>query len=238
MRSTKRILIVVANPAVSTTTGWPVRFWAAELIHPYDAFTRNGYDVIIASPNGGRVEVDAYSDPRDASGYSKNDTLSLDYLNNPEFAGLLENTPNVATLNPADFEAIVVIGGQSPMFTFKAAVTLQQLFTDFYRTGKVSAPQCDGTSLLLYLKEATGEPFVRGKTMTGFANREEDFADQIVGQKLMPFWIEDEARQLGANFIAAPAFQPHAVRDRHLITSQQQFSGGEVAKLVLEALQA
>jgi hypothetical protein len=29
-----RILIVVANPAVSTTTGWPVGFWASELIHP------------------------------------------------------------------------------------------------------------------------------------------------------------------------------------------------------------
>jgi putative intracellular protease/amidase len=65
MSSTRRILMVVANPSVSTTTGWPVGFWAAELIHPYDAFTRNGYQVTIASPNGGKVELDAYSDPRD-----------------------------------------------------------------------------------------------------------------------------------------------------------------------------
>jgi hypothetical protein len=29
-----RVLMVVANPSVSTTTGWPVGFWAAELFHP------------------------------------------------------------------------------------------------------------------------------------------------------------------------------------------------------------
>ncbi len=72
--------------------------------------------------------------------------------------------------------------------------------------------------------------------MTGFANSEEDFADQVVGQKVMPFRIEDEARKLGAHFVAAPAFQPHALREGNLITGQQQHSGQEVAKLVLEAL--
>ena len=30
----KRVLMVVANPATSTTTGRPVGFWASELLHP------------------------------------------------------------------------------------------------------------------------------------------------------------------------------------------------------------
>ena len=30
----KRVLIVVANPATTTTVGWPVGFWGAELTHP------------------------------------------------------------------------------------------------------------------------------------------------------------------------------------------------------------
>ena len=29
-----KVLMVVANPTVSTTTGWQVGFWAAELTHP------------------------------------------------------------------------------------------------------------------------------------------------------------------------------------------------------------
>jgi len=59
-----KMLIVVANPSVSTTTGLPVSFWASELIHPYDAFMKRGYIITIAIPKGGKVELDAYSDQR------------------------------------------------------------------------------------------------------------------------------------------------------------------------------
>ena len=232
----KHILILVANPAVSTTLGWPVGFWAAELIHPYDDLTRAGHRVTIASPKGGRVELDAYSDPRDASGYSKDDTLSLSYLNQPEFVKLLDDTPSVSVLNPAAFDALIVAGGQSPMFTFRNHLPLQKLFLAFLDTGKPSAALCHGTCLLLDLKLADGSPLIRGRKITGFANSEEDFADKVVGQKVMPFRIEDEARRLGADFVTAPAFQPFAVRDGNLITGQQQHSGHEVATLVLQAL--
>ena len=34
----KRVALVIANPAVSTTTGWPVGFWWSELSHPWLAF--------------------------------------------------------------------------------------------------------------------------------------------------------------------------------------------------------
>jgi putative intracellular protease/amidase len=228
--------MVVANPSVSTTTGWPVGFWASELIHPYDAFRKKGYEVNIASPDGGKVELDAYSDPRDASGYSKDDVLSLKYLNDPEFMKLLYNTPLVDDLNADDFDAVIVAGGQSPMFTFQRATGLQKLFLDFFNKEKVSAALCHGTSLLLYLKDRGGNPFLKDRRMTGFANSEEDYADKTVGQKLMPFRIEDEARKLGAQFSTAPAFEPYAIRDGILITGQQQHSGSEVARLVIEAL--
>src|SRR5262245_27681480 len=62
-----KVLMVVANPTTSTTVGWPVGFWAAELTHPYYEFTGLRYDVTIASPEGGKVEIDALSDPRDES---------------------------------------------------------------------------------------------------------------------------------------------------------------------------
>jgi putative intracellular protease/amidase len=90
---------------------------------------------------------------------------------------------------------------------------------------------------LLDVKNPDGSPLIRGRKMTGFADSEQDFADKVVGQKVMPFRIEDEARKLGANFVTAPAFQPFAVRDGNLITGQQQHSGHEVAKLVLQALE-
>ncbi len=59
----KRVAIVLSNPAVSTTTGWPVGFWWSELSHPYLTFTEKGYEVELFSPGGGKCEADAMSDP-------------------------------------------------------------------------------------------------------------------------------------------------------------------------------
>lgn len=149
---TKHILMIVSNPAVSTTLGWPVGFWAAELIHPYDVFTNAGCKVTIASPKGGKVEFDALSDPRDESGYSKEDELSLHYIEQPDFMLLLENTPAIADLSPNDFDAIVICGGQGPMFTFGQDAALADLFMQFYQANKPSAALCHGTCLLFKTK--------------------------------------------------------------------------------------
>jgi putative intracellular protease/amidase len=232
----KRILMVVSNPSISTTTGWPVGFWAAELTHAYKLFTENGYDVTIASPKGGRVEIDALSDPRDPSGYSKDDTISLGYLNDKNFMSLLDNTTKVSDLSSNDFDAIVVVGGQGPMFTFRDETGLQNAFLEFYNKGKVSAALCHGTSLLLYLKDKDGKPLIEDKKITGFTDEEEDFADKTVGKKVMPFRIEDEAKKLGAEFQKVAAFVPFAIKYGNLITGQQQNSGAEVAKLVIDSL--
>jgi putative intracellular protease/amidase len=79
--------------------------------------------------------------------------------------------------------------------------------------------------------------FVTGRTWTGFADAEEQFADDFVGLRSQPFWIETEARQLaGTNFVVDQRFREFAVRDGHLITGQQQFSGAAAARLLIEAL--
>jgi putative intracellular protease/amidase len=55
-------------------------------------------------------------------------------------------------------------------------------------------------------------------------------------QHLMPWRIEDALKELGANYVQAGLFRPFAIRDGNLITGQQNFSGAEVAKLVLETV--
>ncbi|HEU4822432.1 MAG TPA: type 1 glutamine amidotransferase domain-containing protein, partial [Nitrososphaeraceae archaeon] len=216
-----RILMVVSSPSISTTTGWPVGFWAAELTHAYKMFMEKGYDVTIASPKGGKVEVDSLSDPRDTSGYSKGDVISLQFLQDKKFNDLLEHTKKISDLAEDDFDAIVVVGGQGPMFTFRTETGLQNIFLEFYEKGKISAALCHGTSLLLYLKNDADKPIIKDRKMTGFTNEEEDFADRVVGKKVMPFRIEDEAKKLGADFKRANAFEAFAIRDGNLITGQQ-----------------
>jgi putative intracellular protease/amidase len=56
------------------------------------------------------------------------------------------------------------------------------------------------------------------------------------GRHIMPWRIEDEVRKLGANYIQAGAFRSFAIRDGNLVTGQQNFSGAETARLILEAV--
>ncbi len=233
----KRVLMVVANPGTSPTTGWPVGAWVAEFAHPYWEFAEKGYQVDFASPAGGKIEIDGFSDPRHESGYSAHDILSLGFLLSPKHAALLENTRPIREVNVAEYDAVFVAGGQSPMVTFIDNAELHAFIARAYEAGKVLAVVCHGTCALLKTKLSNGEYLVNGKTWTGFANSEEQFADAFVGQRIQPFWIEDEARKLpNTNFITGYRFQPFAIRDGRLITGQQQFSGGAAAKLVIEAL--
>lgn len=233
----KRVALIVANPATSPTTGWPVGAWAAEFTHPYWEFTERGYQVDFISPNGGPIEIDSYSDPRDASGYSAHDLISLGFLSSPEHATLLKQTHSLAEIDPTDYDAIFVAGGQSPMITMIDDERLHRFIADFYEAGKIVAVVCHGTCILLRTRLSDGRLLVDGKTWTGFANSEEAYADSFVGRRIQPFWIEEEAARLpDTNFITGKRFQPFAIRDDRLITGQQQYSGAEAARLVIEAL--
>ena len=233
----KRVLIVASNPAVSGQTGWPIGFWWSELTHPYWELTEHGYEVDVASPQGGDLKADPWSDPRDQSRYSADDLISLGFINSPEHAKLIESSKPLGDLDLSGYDAVLFIGGQAPMYTFYEDADLQRALAGVYESGRVAAVICHATCMLLRTRLSDGSLLVDGRTWTGFANSEERFADEYVGQRIQPFWIEDEARRLeNTNFIVNGRFKPHAVRDANLITGQQQYSGTAAARLIVAAL--
>jgi putative intracellular protease/amidase len=233
----KRIVIVASNPAVSDQTGWPIGFWWAELSHPFFEFTEHGYQVDVASPDGGPLRADSSSDPRDESGYEAEDLISLGFINSPRHMKMVEESKPLAAVRVDDYDGALLVGGQGPMYTFWDDERVHALVGSFYEAGKVTAVICHAACVLLKTRLSDGSLLVEGKTWTGFANSEEQYADDFVGQKIQPFWIEDEAKKLdNTNFIVSGRFKPHAVRDGNLITGQQQYSGAAAARLMIEAL--
>lgn len=233
-----KILMIASNPAVSKQTGWPIGVWYAELAHPYWEFSEAGYTVDIASPDGGEIKFDGFSDPEDASKYAAFDYISLGFKKDPAKAELVKNTIKLSNVNPADYKAIFVCGGQGPMYTFIDNTELHKFFTDFYLTGKPTAAICHGTCILLKTKLPDGKFLVDGKKWTGFAASEEQYADNYVGMKIQPFRIEDEARKMAnSKFVVGAPFSAFAVQDGNLITGQQQNSGAAAAKLVVAELE-
>jgi putative intracellular protease/amidase len=82
-------------------------------------------------PRGGRCLADATSDPNDPSGYSKTDLISQGFIHTPELMALVSDTRGVDTIDIARFDAIVVAGGQAPMFNFEKAAALHAKFVDW-----------------------------------------------------------------------------------------------------------
>ena len=203
----KRVAIVIANSTVSTTTQWPVGFWWSELSHPYYVLTEAGYEVEVFSPNGGRCEGDAMSDPRDPSGYSASDLISMGFIATPKLAELVTSTRKASEIDVMKFDAIIVAGGQSPMFTFDQATSLHKKFVEFYEKGKIAADNAVWSMNML--------------------SRD---------KHVMPWRIQDEMKRIGANYVQAGLWRGFAIRDGNLLTGQQNFSGEETARLLLETL--
>lgn len=232
----EKILMVVANTTIAPTVGWSVGFWASELTHPYHELEQAGYKIEIASIEGGKVNVDAYSDPRHESKYSAHDFVSLGFLESPVHQDMLNNTQPLASLNINDYEAIIIAGGQSPMFTFRGNPVLEKTIKEFYQAGKPTAALCHGVAALIDIKDESGKYLIDGKTITGFSSEEDGYVDKVLNTKLFNWWIEPEAIKHGASFSKSGMWQPHAVADGNLITGQQQNSGPLVARLVIEQL--
>lgn len=130
------------------------------------------------------------------------------------------------------------------MFTYGQAKELQKRFVEFYEAGKIPCALCHGTAILRYANLSNGEYLVKGRTVTRFANVEEDFADNAVwsmnllsrDKHVMPWRIEHELNKLGANYVQAGLWRGFAIRDGNLLTGQQNLSGMETAEIIVRAL--
>ena len=142
-----KILMVASSPSVSKQTQWPIGFWAAELTHPLRVFQEAGYDIELVSTQGGKLEMDGYSNQTESSGYSSHDVISLGYMQQKSFNEMLANTKKLTEVDAKNYDAIFLVGCQGPMYTFKGNKELENLFVAFYEAGKPSAAVCHSTTL-------------------------------------------------------------------------------------------
>src|SRR5436305_5886720 len=75
------------------------------------------------------------------------------------------------------YDAVMIAGGQAPMFSYRNDTGLHETIR------------------------------VAGKTVTGFSDSEEDYSDQAAGVRLMPWRLEPLLRERGANRISAGLFK-------------------------------
>jgi len=231
-----KIVFIVSNQVKSETTGYPIGFWLSELAQPYLVFNEAGYDITIASPDGGKIVFDGWSDPESPNA-KELDLVSTGFKHHPKSIALMENTVKLQDIKAENFDGIFVVGGLGPMQTFYNNEYLHKLFAQFYEAGKASATICHGSCILLKTKLSNGKLLAEGKKWTGFCNAEEDIVDKGAGKKMQPFRIEDEAKKLNTKYITGPLpYKSFALADGNLISGQQGSSGKETSELVVNFL--
>jgi len=214
-------------------TPHPTGFWAEEFVKPHQTFTAAGLDVTVSTPQGRTPVVDPLSFNL---GYNNNDQAVVDsykqYLDG--LRDRLENTTPLAGLDPGVLDVVFVVGGHGPMQDLAVDPDISPLFNAMLTDpGKILAAVCHGPASFLSAHRPDGTWLFKGRRLTGFSNEEETQAS-FAGNA--PWLLEDRLRLAGADYVAQPAWTPHAVTDANLVTGQQNYSAQVTADAVMKVL--
>lgn len=215
-----KILMVVTNHS-EIKPGKATGIWLSEFAEAYEAFEKQGYEVVVASPLGGKSSVDPNS---------IDNNTPVEILHSQKH---LEDTVPLVEVSENQFDAIFLPGGHGTMYDLPDNAKLQQLLRQFYESNKVVAAVCHGPAGLVGATLSNGNPLIAGKRVNAFTNNEES---QTGLTSDLPFLLESKIRELGAIYVAAPDWTSHVEIDGNLITGQNPQSTLVVTDAVIKHL--
>ncbi len=221
------ILMVLTSHDQLGNTGRKTGFWLEEFAAPYFVFRDAGVKLTLASPKGGQPPIDPKSD------LPENQTPAMTRFKQDEAAKkALSQTVRLADMQAENFDTVFYSGGHGPLWDLAESPVSIALLESFYNSGKPIALVCHSPGVL-HRVTYKGDPLVKGKRVTGFANSEEE---EVQLTKIVPFLVEDELKRLGGLFEKAPNWQSFVVIDGRLITGQNPASSTATAQALLKVL--
>ncbi len=216
--------LFVATSSDRLASGHATGLWVEEFAVPFMAAVDAGIGVVVASPKGGAIPIDAKSAP--------NDRQKKDWA--PALEALASSV-TLASVQHETFDAIFIPGGHGPMVDLAHDALLHDLVARHDADGKLIAAVCHGPAALVYARRADGAPFLEGRRATGFTDTEERLAGL---HAKVPFLLEDVMKSQGADFHSAllPMLS-HVEHDGNLLTGQNPNSSEAIAKAMVSALE-
>jgi putative intracellular protease/amidase len=224
-----KVLIVLTSHDTLGNTGKKTGFWLEELAAPYYAFIDAGAEVTLVSPKGGQPPLDPKSNEKDAQTETTHrfeaDTSAMQAL---------ANTQKLSEISISDFDAVFYPGGHGPLWDLAKDLDSIALIEQSLESNKPVALVCHAPGVLRHVKSSDNQPIVKGKSVTGFSNTEED----AVGlTEIVPFLVEDMLKENGGQYSKAEDWRVHVQQDGLLITGQNPASSAATAEALLKLLQ-
>ncbi|SES30095.1 type 1 glutamine amidotransferase domain-containing protein [Salisediminibacterium halotolerans] len=218
----KNILMVLTSH-MTLTENKSTGLWLEEYAAPYASFIKQGYNVTVASIEGGQVPLDSNSLPEE------------EHPEWQEAQALLTNTEKLGDEHAeAEFDAVFLPGGHGTVFDFPDHPVLQRLIAKQAENGAVIGSVCHGPASLINVTFDDGTPLVKGKKVNAFTDDEER---EMQLDHAVPFLLESTLKERGAEFVRGDNWSDFSVRDGNLVTGQNPMSSQSTADKVIEALE-
>ena len=219
-----KVLFVITNSETA--------FWLSEVTHPYWHLTERGVKVDFASPSGGKVVFDRYSDPYFEKSTEPDDLVSKGFLSDKALAAKLETTLKLKDVDLSAYDAIHVAGGRGATFDLFPNDDVAKALEYFWARGKVVGAICHGAIALGNIPDR-----IRGRRVTGFTLEGDRQLQALFGSGfLIPHFPQTVLEQTGALYTSLAPDAPCVVVDGKLVTGQNQQSASEYALVLLHAM--
>jgi putative intracellular protease/amidase len=202
-------------------TGW----WGEELFAPMELLEKAGHQVDLASPLGGKPDIDKLSIGEE---YDPKGTYKELYQ-----SGKADETQKLSDINPQEYDVVLVVGGHGAMYDLAKDEVLHGIINAVYDQGGIVAAECHGPAPLIYAQRPNGESIIAGKKVTGYPDvwEPEGLLD------ILPFSLEQEMKEISNYDIGDLEKTGHAVwADDQIVTSRDPFSSELMGEELVKAL--
>ncbi|KAK9472933.1 class I glutamine amidotransferase-like protein [Dipodascopsis tothii] len=213
----KALIAVTSYCAPFYEDGKKTGLFYTEALHPYEVLVKNGFEVVLASETG-TYGIDDHSLSPD---FMTEEEMAI--FNDPdsEFNQQLKKIKKASDVNPKEFGLFYASAGHASLFDYPTATSLQAIAADIYDRGGVVSAVCHGPAILPGIKDVkTGEPIIKGKTVTGFMDKGEDVLNltEKINSLNAPT-IEKAVDTVGASYDhPAQPFDEFSIIDGRIVT--------------------
>src|SRR6202789_2802034 len=207
-------------------------FWLSEVTHPYWHFIERGVTVDFASPAGGKVVYDPYSDPYFKDSTEPEDLVSKGFLSDKELVAKLDSTMSLKDVDLSQYDAVHVAGGRGGTFDLYPNPDVAKALEYFWASDKAVGAICHGAIALGNIPNR-----VRGRKTTGYTREGDEQLQRTFGKDfIIPHFPQTVLAEARSVYSRVAPDDPYVIGDGKLVTGQNQQSASEYALAFLHTL--
>jgi len=225
----KKLLMILTSHADLAEEKEQTGAWLSTFTDAYYAFIKAGFEITVASPNGGRPPIDPLSEQNDHT-TEEVKTYRDDFMAQMEMG----NTWSLEEVGSTVYDAIYIADGHGALWDLADNRQLGKLFYEALLNDSPIAMVGHGVAAMLSLSKLRPD-VLNGLHVTSFTDTEEALLKR---HPYVPFSLTDRLKASGAQFgHAIIPFTPHVETDGIFITGQNPASAAMAAHALVERME-